>query len=357
MLTRVTMPGVELPRLYMAENKLDVNQATRAGVPYIKWTRGNDELIRVLLRPTLEKMFPGIRWDKFLGPKPKFETEVIMQCRDEIDDHNVAVAESEPFYFTDQSFIEPDPEDLLNRESEEASVPEEWRYHHDTDDTYEVKLPLDVYMADACSHVNLDVLQSLHLMPQFIGDIMDCIRTNLIAQHRWAEGWNKKLGAAVGNFNRSNQLPNLIILDISGSIPRGISATMLTLLDTLRSQLSADVIITASCSKFFKHGEELPDPQTLRNAFGYANEDRDFFDILKTKIKGQHYGHVFSFGDYDSPYWESFNDEDLRGTKVEYAHSYHTTHPDMTGYLRWVNKLQTKPPVETDCSWCEYMRS
>lgn len=357
MLTRVTMPGVELPRLYIAENQCDVNQATRTGIPYIKWTKGNDELIRVLLRPTLEKMFPGILWDKFLGPKPKFNTEVVMQCKDDVNAHNSIALSEEPFYLKDQPSIEPDPEELLNRESEEASVPEDWRYHHGTDDTYEVKLPIDVYMADACSQVNLDVLQSLHLMPQFIGDIMSCIQTNLTAQHRWAEGWNKKLGAAVGNFNRSNQLPNLIILDISGSIPRGISATMLTLLDTLRSQLSADVIITASHSKFYKHGDELPDPQTLRDSFGYGNEDKDFFHILKTRIKGKHYGHVFSFGDYDSPYWEMFDSQDLRDTKVGYAHSYHTYQNDMTGYLRWIDNLQVQPPVEKDCSWCEYMRS
>lgn len=357
MLTRVTMTGIELPRLYIAENQLDINQAIEAGLPYIKWRRGHDELIRVLLRPTLEKMFPGILWDKVLGPKPKFKTEVVMQCQDDVDAQNALMIEAEPFYSTDQSVIEPDQEELSSRESERASAPEAWRYHHGNNNAYEVKLPLDVYMADACSQVNLDVLQSLNLMPQFIGDIMNCIRTNLVAQQRWAEGWNKKLGAAVGNFNRSDQLPNLIILDISGSIPRGISATMLTLLDTMRSQLSADVIITASLSKFYEHGQELPDPQTLRNEFGYANEDLGFFRILREKIKGRHYGHVFSFGDYDSPLWDSFSDENLRGTKVEYAHSYHTYADDMTGYLRWVNKLQTKPPVETNHSWCEFMRS
>lgn len=356
MLTRVTMPGVKLPRLYIAENKSDVRQASKAGIPYIKWTHGNDELIRVLLRPTLERMFPGIRWDRFLGPKPKFKTEVVIQCADDVDEHNSVALSEEPFYLTDQAEIEPDPMELNNREEEEASVPESYRHHQGTDNTYETKLPLDVYMADACSHVNLDMLQSLHLMPQFIGDITDCIRVNLTAQHNWTEGWNKKLGAAVGNFNRSNQLPNLIILDISGSIPRGISATMLTLLDTLRSQLSADVIITASRSEFFKHGEELPDPQTLRNSFGYANEDRDFFDILKTKIKGQHYGHVFSFGDYDSPWWDQFSSQDLRGTTVEYAHSYHTYEDNVNGYLRWIDKLQRKPQLECDHSWCEFMK-
>ena len=31
------------------------------GIPYVRWKYGQEQLIRQLLRPALEKMFPGIR--------------------------------------------------------------------------------------------------------------------------------------------------------------------------------------------------------------------------------------------------------------------------------------------------------
>jgi hypothetical protein len=226
------------------------------------------------------------------------------------------------------------------------------------------KLDISDYVGDMTSYVDLEVLQKLRLMPAFIGDILDCVRINVGSGLHWREGYNKRLGLAVGRFNASGQLPNLVILDVSGSIPRGISATMIALIDTLRTQLSADLIITGSNSRFYPMGSELPSPQEIRNQFGYGNESYDFFSILTKNIRGKHYGHVFSFGDNDTPDYQHFKyakQYSLEGTRVEHVHHYHTgiTHrrcegvDERTGYAKWCHLLGgTEPTASFDTSWC-----
>jgi hypothetical protein len=228
------------------------------------------------------------------------------------------------------------------------------------------RLDLEDYMGDMSSYVNLEVLQRLKLMPRFIGDILDCIKINIGSGMYWREGYNKRLGIPVGRFNASGQLPNLIILDVSGSIPRGISATMISLIDTLRTQLSADLIITSSHSRFYPMGSELPDPQRIRDMFSYGNEAAEFWGILSTYIRGRHYGHVFSFGDNDTPDYFNYHQAKgpvLEGTIVEHVHHYHTgkfyeTGVDMrkTGYAKWCHMLGNEPLVEYDTSWCNVIR-
>lgn len=380
MLQRVTMLGIELPRLYIAENSTDVAIAMEKGIPFVRWKQGNDALIRMLLRPTLEKMFPDIKWGKVLGPKRKFKTVVEVYEHDEgdwtgrLDERDAECSEEIPDEVSDE-LIEAIPYETMEEDGvleEVSGISTGTRLFADDGGhpmTVEEKLPIEDYIGDMSSYVNLDVLQKLQLMPKFIGDILECVKVNVTSPVRWSEGWNKKRGAAIGNFDRSGQLPNLIILDVSGSIPRGISATMISLIDTLRTQVSADLIITSSSSRFYPMGSELPDPQTIRNQFGYGNESHDFFTILTKHVKGRHYGHVFSFGDDDTPVYEHFSDPyydySLIGAKVEHVHHYHTgcrwyrlSESDelRTGYAKWCHMLANEPEVEYDTSWCKIIR-
>lgn len=112
-------------------------------------------------------------------------------------------------------------------------------------------------------------------------------------------------------------------------------------------------------------GTELPDPQTLRNQFGYGNESHDFFGILNTHIRGKHYGHVFSFGDNDTPMYDVFFGNvglSLVGTKVEFVHHYHTGtwyckgDNGKTGYAKWCHMLASKPREEYDTDWCKVIK-
>ena len=358
MIQRVSLNGIKLPRLYIAENGEDVAMAQANGIPYIKWNQGQDALIKQLLRPTLEELFPHIMWDKVLGTKKKFRTMVNIVEPDA--DPITCVAPHDNIYMED--------EDGTHMETSSISTNERlFRNSEANEDTYVERLPIEEYAGDLTSCVNIDVLQRLRLMPQFIGDILDCVKTNIGSGMYWREGYNKRRALPVGRYDAARQRPNLIILDVSGSIPRGISATMITLIDTLRTQLSADLIITSSISKFYPMGSELPSPQEIRNNFGYGNESWGFFDVLSRFIRGKHYGHVFSFGDADTPDYTIFNnkyDPDwcLAGTQVDFVHHYHTgkwySHFDekQTGYAKWCHHLGNEPESEFDTSWCKVIR-
>lgn len=338
MLKRFKIPGIKIPKLYIADNATDIALAQQNGLPYIVWHRSEDDLIKAVLRPVLEKLFPYIKWKDVLGPRKYFETEVEIVEGCEAEANNAWN----------------DTED-----TEVADIAEDYRWFDGTGEEGHKKLPLEKYIGDISCNVDIEVLQRLQLLPKFLGDIVDCLRNNL-AQTKWTEGYNKKLGVATGTFSSPKELPNLIILDVSGSIPRGISATMITMIDTLRTQLHADLIITASISKYYKFGEELPDPQTIRDEFDYGNEANQFYEILKDHVAGKEWGHVVSFGDYDAPSsfgtWKT-EEPLLPGTKVNMVHHYHTwDERGKTGYALWCDKIGYLGGQEFNNEWCEIIR-
>lgn len=372
MLQRVMIDGIKLPRLYIAEDASDIRLAKSKGIPYIRWTQGQDALVRMLLRPVLERMFPDIMWNKVLGPRPRFKTmveiEETVNPTDQVTD--VGRLDANTRHGTGEEWSPLDSEEriepVMARTDEDGTLVElaggttGERLFHDGGQVPMIehrKLAIQDYVGDLSSYVNIEVLQRLRLMPAFIGDIMDCVKLNIGSGLRWSEGYNKRLGLPVGRFDARPQLPNLIILDVSGSIPRGISATMISLVDTLRTQLSADLIITSTISRYYPMGSELPDPQKIRDQFGFGNESHDFFGILNKYVRGHSWGHVFSFGDFDTPAYGNFEGS-LKGTKVEHVHHYHTWSPDtMTGYAKWCHMLACQPKVDYDTSWCKVIRS
>ena len=368
MLQRVMIDGIKLPRLYIAENKSDAELAMSKGIPFVRWTQGQDKLIKILLRPVLERMFPDIMWSKVLGRKRSFRTEVTIteslkpEPHDQtdmgirLDRDGEIIEKDEGKEVEGWSMIdvyEDEDEDTL-MESSIASSDERLFHGGGGDMVVTHNLDIEDYVGDLSSCVDLNVLQRLRLMPAFLGNILDCIKLNAGSGLYWREGYNKRLGIPVGRFDAAGQLPNLIILDVSGSIPRGISATMISLVDTLRTQLTADLIITARRSRFYAMGDELPDPDEIRRIFPLGNESAEFIGILNDRIQGRHYGHVFSFGDNDTP---SYHEVSLPGTRVEHVHHYHTwSKTAQTGYAKWCHMLAAQPEADFDCSWCEVIR-
>lgn len=353
MLERVTMPGIELPKLYIAETKNDAEVAMQKGIPFIRWRQGKDKLISMLLLPTLKKLFPYIKWNQVAGI-PKIRSVIVEDysatgvIEDNVIDDDVQVSDNHT-----------NCDSIMPTEDQDIVVPIATDYRCFTNGPCDSHTEIDLaaYVGDMSSNVNLDVLQTLKLMPKFVGDIMDCIKSNVVAGTLWSEGYNKKRNATVGNFDRSKQLKNLIIVDVSASIPVGISATMLTLVDTLRTQVQADLIITGGQSRFYPYENELPSPQEIRNTIPRSNEGQQFYAILRDHIAGNHYGHVISFGDDDNPGWYINQTCNLGGTIVEHVHHYHTYRNNRsTGYALWCEELSNKPIVSYDTSWCNVIR-
>lgn len=378
MLKRVAVEGIEFPRLYIAEDANDVSIAKANGIPFVKWTQGHDALVRQLLRPTLEKLFPGISWSKVLGRKVPVRSKVVIvggvddKSGTEAADYDkdaMLKAQHEHDKVADTiergQLVEQEDNGTFVRD---VDIAEDWRdcpggggipY----DMTFEEEmLRIEDYVGDLSSSVDIEALQKLGMLPKFLGDITDNIRHNFSQSMRWTEGYTKKLGVPLGRFNAKAELPNLVIIDVSHSIPDGIAATMLTLADTLRSQCNAELIITSCRSGYYEAGAELPSPQALRDYYGRGNEAAEFFAILDKHIAGREFGHVISFGDNDNPGWRQLDEDSvpvglsLAGTKVHAVHHYHTCMDNReTGYARWVKECCPTVSEEFDTSWCDVM--
>lgn len=385
MIQRVQIDGVELPRLYIVENNEDMRIAKENGIPYIKWNDGIESLIKILLRPTLEKMFPHIDWYAVLGHKRVMRTKIyevshVQEPRDpstinhadyDYDKMIKSQMAHDPSKFIIETEDDEIPEELADIATGDRSFSDDHEHDRYGENTYMHSYSIEQYIGDLSSSVDIDVLQRLALLPKFVGDVSDCIRVNISNSMHWTEGYNKKLGVPVGKFNNSKQLPNLIILDISASIPRGISATMITLIDTMRNQCDADLIITSRRSGYYPMGTELPSPDTIKQYYGTGNEGVEFASILEKHIAGREFGHVISFGDNDNPIeaykwgWTepeqfgmgcSFSPK-MMGTKVHKVHHYHTRYKNKeTGYAMWVKDCCPDVDMEFDTSWARCMK-
>lgn len=367
MLQRVEVEGIKFPRLYIAENRADAQLALENGIPFIKWNKGKDELIRCLLRPTLEKMFPGIKWSSVLGRRRSVRSNVILASGRQNQDELEAASY--------------DKEAMQAKQYEYDEVVD--AYHALIDDGSDTERDVDIavaqrdccgdnsgvgydaftpdecsvydYIGDMSSSVDIEALMELGMLPKFIGDIVNCIKINRSNAMRWTEGFTKKRGQCLGNFNSAPQLRNLLIVDISWSIPDGIAATLLTLLETMREMCCADLIITSRRSGFYSYEDKLPDIQTLRDYYGRCNESAEFMSILKKYVAGREYGNVISFGDEDCPGDTKYWNVNMIGTKVHEVWHYHTRSYRSTGYARWVKDCCPDVIEHFNSSWCTFV--
>lgn len=356
---RLQVGGLPLPEVYVARTRSEAATLRDAGIPYIKTQMPDIDIVKAILFRILAKRFPHIKWAKVLGINTVRRINVIVPGGD--------VEHGEPDGGGPKPGTETSEElpECADKGHEVSDIAEDYRTfsNHGHDDPGDRYVPVDEYCFDEASHVNIETLQSLGFLPKFMDDAADAIRINLEDRMRWRECWNKRLGAAVGDVGYGFDAANLIILDISGSIPEGISATMLELIDSLRMQTNAELIITGSHSMYWSDGEELPEPRWIRSHIGYGNESGEFFKILSEHVAGRHFGNVISFGDNDSPNydWKTFNRSNpvetppLHGTRVDRVMHYHTTYQKETGYARWVKEVSPDAEQVIDTSWCEVM--
>lgn len=334
---RLSYEGLPLPELYVCDSRREARACLEAGISCIVTSMPDEDIVKLVLYRTLRRKFPHIRWDRIIRLRPAVGELVVMVPGGDAGDSDA---------FSDG-------------DSGRADVAIESRVFGGTDTntgSHHIETSIDDFCQEEISHVNVEQLQALGMLPRFMSDAADAIRVNMEDRLRWQDGWNKRLGACVGTAGYGHEAPNLIILDISGSIPRGISYTMLQLIATLQSQTSADLIVTGSRSMFWSHDEELPDPDWLRDSIGLSNERTMFFKILRDHVAGRHFGNVISFGDWDTPFERDMsNMPRLDGTIVDRVVHYHTTEKNPTGYARWCREVSPDCEEVIDTSWCEVM--
>jgi hypothetical protein len=204
------------------------------------------------------------------------------------------------------------------------------------DDTIESVTPslnVEEFIADISYQVDIDCLKELNVIPTwFSSKIEDAIKSNILSSIVWNPAlYNKKLGNTSGNITLSTPDRNLIIIDISASIPKSIAKACLLLSKTMVTQFFADLIITGARSGLFDYTEvDNLDIDQIYQDYGQNNECKDFRAIVS---QHRSYDNVIVFGDYHTPL-DNWGEEiriskkqayDVCNFKVNKIYSFHTT--------------------------------
>lgn len=194
--------------------------------------------------------------------------------------------------------------------------------------------------------VNFDRLSELKVLPVWLDDLRASVETNIINEVTFdPTAFNKQLGMNVGAAATKTNKKNLLILDVSASMPDGVVKTLTNLAKLMSKRFYADLIITGGQS-FFVDYERVPENSIVDIAAkaGRSNEGAMYREIIKVP---REYGTVISFGDNDNPggYYNGSNTI-ICNIKCETLLSLHTEGKrttNVTGYARCLTpKKETK---------------
>jgi len=225
------------------------------------------------------------------------------------------------------------------------------------------------FIKDSACYVDVQKLKNLKVFPIWLDSIEKAVHTNI---HNFAvfnnNMYNKKLEGMYGSIDLVSPNKNLLIVDISGSIPKGVSSTLLTLCKNLAETFYADLLITGSKSTLYSYENlyEL-DITTIYEENGMDNDQMWFKKLVTSDVKN--YKTAIVFGDNHSPCYawgNSFN----KGSKtisredgkkmckwnIEKLISFHTSNKSKydkytAGYADWFEPKE----VEYVHNWVKYL--
>lgn len=333
---------VDLGSVWISESTTDTKKLKAMNVPYISFRGNKEDLTKLIVLPFLKRLFPKLKW-KDIVPDQRKKNPVI----------HVPGGMNENREYVCNAYGG-------TMVSDRADDP---RYFNDCTNTTEGmfhEFNINDWIGTSEFVVDVMRLQQLEMLPKFLSDIVSATYTRGEDLH-WEEGYNKKLGICSGNFTDIQGSKNLLIIDVSASIPTAVSSTMLALADNLRQQMSADLIITGGKSYFWAAGEELPSPQKIRDMVPRSNEDIMFKRIMKEHVFGNTYDNVIAFGDNDRPYWYDPK-INIPPTRIGKLYSFRVwddydekVHPNQksepVGYANWVKYACPECDYEYDIDW------
>ena len=227
------------------------------------------------------------------------------------------------------------------------------------------------FVKDSATYVDIEKLKKLNVFPIWLDKIERAVHTNI---HNFAvynnNMYNKKLEGMYGALDLVSPSRNLIIIDISGSIPKAVSSTCLTLAKNLAETFYADLLITGSKSTLYDYERmhEL-NVNTVYEENGMDN-DQVYFRKLVTASK-RHYKTAIVFGDNHGPGWAWYNSYN-KGTgtisqadgkkmcewDIDKVISFHTSNKAMyrgqrkvAGYAEWFTPKETEHVDD----WVKYL--
>lgn len=182
--------------------------------------------------------------------------------------------------------------------------------------------------------VDFDKLSDLKILPVWLEDLKASIETNIIDEVMFdPTAFNKQLQMNIGGAGVKHNLKNLLILDISSSMPKGVVLTITNLAKLMSKKFYADVILTGRKSYLIDY-EDVPNTDIVEavSSYGGGNEGDMYKEILK---QNKEYATVISFGDNDRPGIYK-GDKDMN-FKVHTLYSLHTEGnrtSNITGYAQ-----------------------
>lgn len=364
---------IPLPKLYVC-SRGEVQKCRELGVPYIIKPQGwtDEKLVKAVLWRFLHDRFPHIKWRELLGFYRPPKLNVFVPEDEEIEELDPI---AQRILVSSAPRENPRTEDAYSSPNLEYTEGGEYRETSggfDEDDKLDFNEPkfeqvsIDDYIGDLGYYVNIEELQKLRVLPTFLDDIANAVKVNIM-NTSFMDGYNKKLECNLGSWKGTEQAPNLIILDTSGSIPSGVAGTMISLIDTLRNQANADLIITSRRSEFWPAHSELPNPDKLSYLIGGCNECTQFYAILRDKVIGKHWGNVIIFGDQDSPLrydiqssvrrgaTKNIGLSELQSTRIDRIMAFHTDRKLIPGYGLWARDASPKAEVVYNTEWVDCM--
>jgi len=223
----------------------------------------------------------------------------------------------------------------------------------------------DKFVRDSSAYVDIRKIKDLNIFPLWLDKIEEAIYTNI---HNFAvynpNMYNKKLEGMYGSLDLVVPDRNLIIIDISGSIPKAVSTTCLALSKNLAENFYADLLITGSKSTLYAY-ENLHELNivTIYDKNQMDNDQVWFKKLVSGEVKN--YKTAIVFGDnhtwrqtWNNPYNQntctiSLDDgKKLSKWKVDHLICFHTTENNrIPGYGDCFNHKT----VEYIADWVKYL--
>lgn len=227
------------------------------------------------------------------------------------------------------------------------------------------------YLCDSSAYVDMEKLKNLNVFPVWLNTIEEAVHTNI---HNFSvynpNMYNKKLEGMYGGLDLSSPSKNLIIIDISGSIPKGVSSTCLALAKNLAETFYADLMITGSKTTLYAYEEiHTLNINTIYEENGMNNDQLWFKKIVSQDERS--YKTAIVFGDNDDPGYPWYNTDpkfDIPGEKttainkedgkklckwkIDKLISFHTKSTEhIAAYGNWFEPIET----EKIDNWVKYL--
>lgn len=327
---------IHLPTIYLLETDEDLLKIP-LGVPFI---RGNiyeyDDIVMLLefeiLLKSVEKTGLPFKWEKILREngydfpflKAKAESTKILIGQELYDDR---------------------------RDDSELGIPSKEK-------------SIEKYIRDISYQVDIEYLKELRMIPSWFGSIEENIKENILNTISYNPFlYNKKTELITGGVTLSSPIKNLIIIDISGSIPKSISSAILLLAKTMAINFYADLLITGSKSTIYDYNYVSGLDIDLIYSENGTDNDQVYFKTLVSEYRK--YNTVIVFGDNHSPSmnWSNIYNRRTKTIPIEKGKeickwdiekiiSFHTTSKNtLAGYADWFNTDN----VEYIENWVTYL--